>query len=754
MKRQQDRETPPRTKRSRSVAYSGHDRDSVRDRMSPDIDRRDRNMRKSPRPRSMNSSRDGRDPKPYRDFDHDFNHGGRKPYRNDRMNDMYDHGRNPDQRQFGGQYWSLCISNISRDVPDQVLKDTVQGEFDKFGVFNVRITFNGENRVAYVNFRYSEDAKEAKHAKQNLYLFDRLARVHSVYKKIRSNSPGPSEFMRDHQMNHGPRPPGPRQSGPYPGMGRRPPPMNRPIGRDQPPDHDFMHDKFPHHLRHVLPEDDEKATRTLFVGNLEHEVSEDCLKEVFEKFGVVEDVDIKRPNSQGPGNSLPYAFVKFNNLDCAHRAKVEMSGQYIGKYQCKIGYGKVTPTKCLWVGGLGSWVTYQTLETEFDRFGVIHKIEWPHGKNYAYVLYDNLDAAQAACQEMRGFPLGGQDRRLRVDFADASHITTQSPQRTDDGFVSDNNEHGRNHKGHSNQWRNTSYDGPNHPSDDDHVDAYRNPDNPRDFEGRKGKYSGEGDATNEMSDRRKRPRTPDEFADRYAHRSRTPDRRGDRDMDPRNANYNKRSQDKDGFGSNDKDKKGDSDVRTGQPSDKSLNLSDNVGSVMDLAKCLPVAWNGALVLKSKAFSACMHVVSGDVTIVDNLMRDPTTTETPVLKITQRLRLDPPKLDEVSRRVSASGSRGHCILLALPSTLENYEDASGATQPRPLRNLVTYLNQKEAAGVISLPPNPSKDKDNIGVLHAFPPCQFGYDFLFKRAPKMPSEVSKEDYLVVVVVRGAT
>jgi hypothetical protein len=40
---------------------------------------------------------------------------------------------------------------------------------------------------------------------------------------------------------------------------------------------------------------------------------------------------------------------------------------------------------------------------------------------------DNLDAAQAACQEMRGHPLGGNDRRLRVDFADPNHI--MSPER-------------------------------------------------------------------------------------------------------------------------------------------------------------------------------------------------------------------------------------------------------------------------------------------------------------------------------------
>lgn len=82
----------------------------------------------------------------------------------------------------------------------------------------------------------------------------------------------------------------------------------------------------------------------------------------------------------------------------AHRCKVEMSGQYIGKFQCKIGYGKCTPTTRLWVGGLGSWTSLQHLEREFDRFGAIRKIDFVKGDNHAYIQYDSIDAAQAACQ--------------------------------------------------------------------------------------------------------------------------------------------------------------------------------------------------------------------------------------------------------------------------------------------------------------------------------------------------------------------
>lgn len=173
--------------------------------------------------------------------------------------------------------------------------------------------------------------------------------------------------------------------------------------------------KFPNYLQHVQPEDDSLATRTLFAGNLEINISEEELRRIFGKYGVCEDIDIKRP---APGTGNAYAFVRFQNLDMAHRAKVELSGQYIGKFQCKIGYGKATPTTRIWVGGLGSWTSITQLEREFDRFGVIKKIEYQKGDTQAYILYESIEAAQAAVKEMRGFTLGGPDRRLRIDFSD------------------------------------------------------------------------------------------------------------------------------------------------------------------------------------------------------------------------------------------------------------------------------------------------------------------------------------------------
>uniref|UniRef100_A0A669E9C4 RNA binding motif protein 15B n=1 Tax=Oreochromis niloticus TaxID=8128 RepID=A0A669E9C4_ORENI len=164
----------------------------------------------------------------------------------------------------------------------------------------------------------------------------------------------------------------------------------------------------------LKPEDDQRATSNLFIGNLDGNVTEAELRRGFDKYGIIEDVVIKRP-SRGQGGA--YAFVKFQNLDMAHRAKVAMQGRLIGGNPIKIGYGKANPTTRLWVGGLGPGNSLAALAREFDRFGSIRNIDYVKGDSFAYIQYESLDAAQAACTQMRGFPLGGPERRLRVDFA-------------------------------------------------------------------------------------------------------------------------------------------------------------------------------------------------------------------------------------------------------------------------------------------------------------------------------------------------
>lgn len=428
----------------------------------------------------------------------------------------------------------------------------------------------------------------------------------------------------------------------------------------------------------------------------------------------------------------------------AHRCKVEMSGQYIGKFQCKIGYGKCTPTTRIWVGGLGSWTSLSHLEREFDRFGAIRKIDFVKGDNHAYIQYDSIDAAQAACQDMRGFPLGGPERRLRVDFADPEpynyNINTPGgrpsdpnafppggapesntpildsnsglPKNGDSSSTTGFNQRFNNNTTTNNQSESGAYSNANEewPEDSDELST--------------GNQAG----NNTASPRAKRPRTSD-ASDLASLTKKTRPTLDD----------------------------GEDVVSFTDQRSSTVVISENVSTIPELVKCCPVAWNGGLILKSMVFPSRMLLCNGDVSLIDQLMKDP-TSDVPVLRITQRLRLDPVRLEDVSRRMSTAGTFGHCMLLTTTGSnsmqfTTGGEDGS-AVQTRPLRNLVSYLKQKEAAGVVSL--NTTKDgKETQGVLYVFPPCTYATDLLKRVAPNLVTDSSKdtkEEYLVIIVVKG--
>lgn len=189
-----------------------------------------------------------------------------------------------------------------------------------------------------------------------------------------------------------------------------------------------------------------------------------------------------------------------------------------------------------------------------------------------------------------------------------------------------------------------------------------------------------------------------------------------------------------------------------------------VETLADMSRVYPVVWHGNLVLKNTGFPTRMHLIGGDPAVAELLVRcrEP-KDDTDSLRITQRLRLEPPRLEEVNKRMSSAGPSGHCILLALPGAIptvsadESNEMANNGVQLRPLKSLVSYLDQKEAAGIVALNAIDNSStgvqrESIIGVLHAFPPCEFSQSQLLKIAPNLSSEPAKEDHVVVLLVKG--
>ncbi len=620
----------------------------------------------------------------------------------------------------GGGYKVLCVSSLHPKASDDVVRDTLYREYKKYGDIKVRVMQEPDERVAYVYFRSCDDARDAKHSKFHIILFDKPAVVEPVYESrsaapdygrrrsmsppphygssqpyYRSRSPPPSrERYRDYREDyHRPMPPpyrdygGPPRDGGYHHRGGGGYHRGRggyrgrgggdrgyhhhhhegyPPGGDR---RDNKRHKFSHYLDHIQPEDDRDATRNLFIGNLELNITEEEVKNIFGRYGRLVDIDIKRP-PVGTGNA--FAFIRYENLDQSYKAKLELSGQYIGKFQCKIGYGKANPTPKVWVGGLGDWCTTSMLECEFDRFGAIQKIEHQKGDPQAFIWYESQEAAQAAVAEMRGFALGDSGHRIRIDYSDI--------------------EKGNQEEG-----------GP--PSRSNAPPPMRRPYD--DYRGGGDHYHrGRGNSRYQWN------------ANNRGGREWTGPPRGDYGRDYRD------------------------DYRGGPPARES-SLSD-AKDVSDICRMADKVWEGGLILKNSLFPAKFHQVQGDPRSAERL-KDP-DTGLRHLKITQRLRLDQGKLDGVSRRMNSSNS--HSVFLCVTSAASVGQGDNPDMQSSPLRNLVSYLKQKEAAGVISL-----SDEDGVsGTLYCFPPCSFSCKLLQREIPAISQEETGDDHLVILLVCG--
>ncbi|KAF6736494.1 putative RNA-binding protein 15 [Oryzias melastigma] len=705
----------------------------------------------------------------------------------------------------GSEYKTLKISGLGSELNSEEIEDGLFHEFKKFGDVSVKISCENDERVAFVNFRRPDDARAAKHARGKLVLYDRPLKIETVYlSKRRSRSPISKEtFSSGHRHLHSQRALSPTGPGyrdfrlQQLALGRLPPPPPhlRDLDRDRefplyearnrptyiPECAVFREDEL------VSPEDDQRANRTLFLGNLDVSVTESDLRRAFDRFGAITEVDIKRPVR---GQTNTYGFIKFENLDMAHRAKVAMSGKILGHSPVKIGYGKPTPTTRLWVGGLGPWVPLTALAKEFDRFGTIRTIDYRKGEAWAYIQYESLDAAQAACSHMRGFPLGGPDRRLRVDFADTEHRYQQPPQQPPpppfmqlplplphydvEPFshrLMDPVRMRERSPPPPARFRDP-YSSAEWPAVGAH-DRIRTLDPVVERRPRE-KWSIEREMNRKrrhLDDGWQHERSPnngDYSARRHGGSLERSPNGGDAEGLPRSGQpspVKKKQNSRDGVppekkrrtrspaepaSASEKNSKSKADSsKSSKKEHPSTNSSPPAKQTNPDGQKLSQAWEGVLLLKNSSFPTSLHLLEGDMKLASSLLVDGAAGgKVSQLKISQRLRLDQPKLDEVSRRIKAASSGGYSILLAVPG---KSADGDGNSTERPLKNLVSYLKQKEAAGIISLPVS-GGGRDHAGVLHAFPPCPFSQQFLDASAKAFAK--SEDDYMVMVIIKGAS
>ncbi|KAM4588354.1 putative RNA-binding protein 15B [Odontesthes bonariensis] len=727
------------------------------------------------------------------------------------------------------EYKTLLISNLGSQVSDEDVEDALFHEFKKFGDVSVKLSHTPElGRIAYVNFRHPEDAKEARHAKSaRLALGERQLKIEPMYVRRRSVTPPDAGYPPLHapypyrQRSLSPPAPGASSIRELRARHYALETLGLSRERERLLDYYGMLDErgrpygFPPMpvVEDLKPEDDQRATSNLFIGNLDGNVTEAELRRGFDKYGVIEDVVIKRP-ARGQGGA--YAFVKFQNLDMAHRAKVAMQGRLIGGNPVKIGYGKANPTTRLWVGGLGAGNSLAALAREFDRFGSIRNIDYVKGDSFAYIQYESLDAAQAACTQMRGFPLGGPERRLRVDFAKVEESPSRafppgyqppvalpahyellgdaysrhrslerelrgarerspppphslltlrerallerdfpsSPTRSLERRAGGAEAFGRG--GRAARSRSRSRERWLKEREERRRRRSRSPSGerpPEEKERGRARVRVGGAVSPDASPDRARVRAPDSTTEPRDH---SPDSGGGarhaaaatEDEPPPGRHHGKRS-------SSDhlNNHRSAEVVAAGSPAaaHTDTHTSPPPSSLSEHAQsALARLWRGFFALKNSSFPTDLFLLEGGAAFFHAVMKDGPRPQSPnqnQLKIAQRLRMDRTRLDEVARRIKLGRPDGFAILLALQGPVDRQASApEPGLQVRLLRHLVTYLRNKEAAGVVSLPA--AKEGGPGAMLYAFPPGEFSQQFL--QAAKRTVGNLEEEHMVIVIV----
>lgn len=697
------------------------------------------------------------------------------------------------------EYKTLIISNLGSQLPDEHVEDGLFHEFKKFGNISVKLSQTPElGRVAYVNFRHPDDAKEARHSKARLVLYDRPLKVEPMYLRRRSCTPPDVGFMPAlgvYQYRQRSLSPGPGASNSRDLRVRQYATEGLMLSRERErvlEYYSLLEEKGRGHMYQpspedeLKPEDDQRATSNLFIGNLDYTVSEAELRRSFDKYGIIEEVIIKRP-ARGHGGA--YAFLKFQNLDMAHRAKVAMQGRVVGGNPVKIGYGKANPTTWLWVGGLGPNASLATLTREFDRFGSIRSVDYTKGDTFAYIQYKSLDAAQAACGRMRGFPLGGPEWRLRVDFANPpqqQHPPPAGPLTPDYHLLAEAYGQRRSLDREPRVHRDRSpVRGPFSDRDRERERAVGDRDwtspsnslerrgNPKLLgRGRGGSPSRERRAR-EREDRRKRrslsgdrqqpersrvkgrgagPSSPPSPPSVDCSPGRPQGRGGEPSTEPPDRPSPPRPEEAEreprrNHGEREMDAPAAEEDERGQErgEEPSADSGGKPATLSEYTQTLTRAWRGPLVLKNSWFPTDMYLLEGGPAFLQSSMR-----EVSQLKIAQRLRMDQAKLEEVTRRIKVGGPDGYAVLLAVQGP---FDRAAPPPQPglqrRLLRNLVTYLRNKQAAGVIALPLGAAREHEVGATLYAFPPCEFSQ--LFLQEVLRTLEKVQEEHLLIVIVK---
>lgn len=151
----------------------------------------------------------------------------------------------------------------------------------------------------------------------------------------------------------------------------------------------------------------------------------------------------------------------------------------------------------------------------------------------------------------------------------------------------------------------------------------------------------------------------------------------------------------------------------------------------------PAVWQGIILCKDAQFPVKYYLISGDPTIVKSAITD--TNNKFIFRITHRLRFEKISLQNIQQM------QVQAMFLAKSCSIDSVANDNTSIQIRPLNYLINQFSKINAAGVKHLE---GLCSEKNGLLLAFPICEYAATLLKISYTNLISE--KDDQLVIAIV----
>nr|KAG5695327.1 hypothetical protein BaRGS_006551 [Batillaria attramentaria] len=157
-----------------------------------------------------------------------------------------------------------------------------------------------------------------------------------------------------------------------------------------------------------------------------------------------------------------------------------------------------------------------------------------------------------------------------------------------------------------------------------------------------------------------------------------------------------------------------------------------------------MVWQGMLALKNDHSYVQMHFVSGSRDLPDQALPQPVIGGAALpLRISQRMRLETPNLEGVTKRMI--NEKDYSLLLAVPCG-HDHMDISEQTRNLTV-GFIEYLRSKLAAGIVNVS-HPGTQQPAF-VVHVFPPCDFSMEVVARHSSGLVEQIHDLAHVIIII-----